>query len=151
MALRDEYLVVNGITLCIRAFQITSLAALLDDAPLRGDDRIVPGATGVLPYKRRRTVSVRTLPLFVDGAWDRLDAAVANPRNGLIANLEWLKANLGIALASGDGTVTAVWHRPDGSTKTAAVHVLGLIGVQKTSPATAMTTLDLSIPAGVFA
>lgn len=152
--LRPEYLTLNSLDVCINAFQFTSLAALLDDAPLEGDDRKIPHRTDAQRYiahRRRRGRSVRTLPLFIDGRWKWDDTAHSDPRQGLIDNVEYLQANLGIAYAGNtSGLVTAVWHRPNASTKSAQVHVLGLIGGDKLGAITRTTTCDLSIPAGRF-
>lgn len=147
----SEYLTVNGVILATPAWRVLDLSALLDETDLRGDDWIIPGAAGQLPQRRTRDRSRRTFPFAVFGEQDQNGGSYANPRVGLVANVEYLRANLGVATVSAAGTVTAVWTRPDASTKSAAVHVYGPIGGRKLSPTTLLTTIDLSVPAGVFA
>lgn len=148
----DEYLELNGISLHVPgAWRAASLAALLDDAPTRGSDLMLPGATGQRGRRRRRDRSVRTIPMHIFGVNNVSGTPYADRKLGLVINAEYLKANIGIAYATGNGTVTATWHRTDGSTKTAAVHVLGLIGSVKHAPYWATSSIDISVPLGVFA
>lgn len=148
---RTEWLVVNGVPLSTPAWWITNLDPELLSAPaIRGDDLLVPHATGVLPNRRRITATVKQLAMVVSGNNASDGTVNSNWRTGLITNVEYLNANLGLASATGAGTVTATWHRWDGSTKTAAVHVLGLV-TQPLVQRHISAVLTLSIPLGVFA
>lgn len=149
---RTDYLEVNGTALSTPAYWITNLtAAMLSDSEVRGEDRLLPGTTGVRARKRRRTVTVKQFEMVIKGDVDNNGATNANPHTGLVTNTEFLKSNLGLAASSTDGTVTAIWHRPDTTTKTAAVHVVRFEVGELNKRATSLTAvLELSIPAGVF-
>lgn len=147
----DEYLTVNSIPLATPGWRALSMAPLLDDPPMRGADGLIPQASGRRPFIRRRDSDVRTFPFAVFGHFDHEGTPYDDRRMGAIENLEYLKANLGIASSSGDGTVPAVWHRRDDSEWIADVHVIGFVGARKVGGGVVIrTTLDLSIPAGIF-
>jgi hypothetical protein len=146
-----EYLTVNSIDLFVDgAWRAASLAALLDAPAVRGADQGLWRATGRRGRRRYVDESVRTIPLHVFGMNDHAGVAHSDPRMGLVANAEYLQANLGIGSSSGDGSVTCVWHRRDSSTKTFSAYVVGLVGFRKQAPIWATTTLDLVVPAGAI-
>jgi hypothetical protein len=132
--LRDEYVVINGVTLCIAAFQAKGLSPLLDGPKWRGDFDRLPGIDGGYSFDDVEDVTDFVLGVVINGAWKWDDTAHTNPRQGLIDNTEYLKANLGIGLAS----VTMVWHRPNASTKTGPIKIRGPYGVTK-DPAPSVT------------
>jgi hypothetical protein len=122
-------LTVNSLLLHQPWVTISNPVALLELAELRGADRLVPHDPGVLARRRRRTASRRDLPIVVTGWCDQLGAKVdASQRyQQLIDNVEALETGLAIgedAPAGETGTVTAVWTRPDASTRSGPVHVL---------------------------
>lgn len=126
---------------------------------VRGQDRILPTATGVIPYQRRLTATRKDLRLLVVGDVDETGTPVANPTEGLEANLEYLRANTFAPVASSTGTRAATLTMPSGATRDADIHVLGVV-VQSyvlgkiiddcAQGAIAITTLQISIPTGRF-
>ena len=64
-------------------------------------DRIIPGATGVLAYRRRATVTVRSLQMLISGTHDRTGAAAADRYEGLQTNVEYLVDNVVDPAAAG--------------------------------------------------
>lgn len=148
---RDWYLEVNSIPLATPAWEIPDLSGLLDSGALRGSDRLLPGATGVRPHRRRRTVWVVTFPLDVVGDVDEDGDPVTDPNEGVNEHMAYLNANLGFADGTGDGTVPCVFHRGGSLTNWAAdVHFLGFKGSQKLGEFLVRTTFDISIPAGAW-
>lgn len=143
------WLEVNGIDLATHAWRITDLTELLGSR-VRGDDRLIPHVDGVRAFRRRRTARVITLPMLIFGRKDPDGVPIADPLQGAIDHMLYLDANLGIGSATGDGTVPAIWHLPDGGTLEADVHVLGLIGTTDIAYGMFRTTLDISIPSGRF-
>ena len=143
-------LTVNGVLLNDDWVCAYDLAPLLDDADLRGGDRLIPHATGVVAYARRRTVPRIDLPLWIAGPprWDGVPQS--DTPMGLVTNVEYLRVNLGIASQAGDGTVVASWARPDGTTRTAAVHVISPLRVRPRNREFAQAVLTLSLPNGRF-
>ncbi len=149
---RNHYLEVNSVPLSTPAYWITNLEEqLLTAADLKGGDIDIPHVTGVLANPRRVTVTKKAFAMTIIGSVDRNNSVQSDQMAGLVANVEYLTSNLGIASASGDGTVTAIWHRSDSTTKSAAVTVLGLHCSKLTDRPMLSAVLEVSLPLGVFA
>lgn len=145
-----EYLEVNGVPLATPAWQITNLLPeMVSGATLRGSDIVIPHATGVLANKRRITATVKQfhMQIFPFKKWD--NTAYTDRLTGLMTNTEYLTANLGLAYATGDGTVTATWHRQDATTKSASVTVTSFT-TRDLGMAIVEGVLELSVRDGVF-
>lgn len=121
---------------------------------VRGSDRVLPSATGVIPYPRRMTVTRHDLRFLVVGDVDSAGTPVADTRSGLRANLEYLRTNVFAPVASSTGTRAATLTVPGGANRTADIHVLR---VQTQSyyidecGSIWVGTLQISIPGGRFA
>lgn len=148
--IRDWYLEINSVPLATYAWEVTNLSALLDSAALRGTDRLLPGAAGVRPNRRRRGVQVVTLPLEVHGDFDEAGDPITEPLEGVVSHLEYLTDSLGFASPTGDGTVPAVFHRGGLPDLAADVHFLGFQGSEAFGEWSLRTTFDISIPAGAW-
>lgn len=142
-------LAIDGISLFRPAWTITSLASLYDDPAQRGGDRLLPGVIGVKAYRRRVTVTRRSLPFQVTGYVDAADVIVADPFAQLRLNLAYLRANVTLPTNVGEGTRTAVLTLPDGTTVTKDLHVLGIHG-DLLPGALWVGLLELSDPTGQF-
>jgi hypothetical protein len=126
---------------------------------VRGEDRLLPSATGVIAYPRRMTATRHDLRLLVVGDVDSAGAPVSNPVAGLQANLEYLRANVVAPVVSSTGTRAATLLMPSGATRTANIHVLGLVTQSYalsvvidgcSQGALWIGTLQISIPGGRF-
>jgi hypothetical protein len=121
---------------------------------VRGQDRVLPGATGVIAYPRRLTATRYDLRLLVVGDVDgQTGDAVADARAGLAANLEYLRVNVLAPVSSSTGTRAATLTVPGLSSRAANVHVLGLVTqsyVMQACGAIFVGTLQISVPAGRF-
>lgn len=147
---RDEYLEVNSVPLSTPAWWITNLTPeMLSGPDMKGRDMDVPHAVGVYPNPRRVTVTVKQFQMVIVGTADKDGGTPANYRVGVLANIEYLRSNLGIGLSTGDGTVPAIWHRWDATTTSADVHVTGF-HVAALNQRAVNAVLELSIPGGVF-
>lgn len=100
------------------------LLQVITTVDVRGEDRVLPGASGVIPYRRRRTATRYTFRLIVTGDVDENGNPNADAKMGLIDNLLYLRDNVVDPLTTGDGTVPAIWTLPDASTLEADVHVM---------------------------
>lgn len=145
-----SYLEIASIPLATPAWVVLDLLPLLDGTDVRGSDRLLPGVNGVKPYRRRNTVSVRTLELVIFGDEDQEGEPYSNHMDGLELNILYLRDNLLAPEESGDGTVSAVLHLTGGSVLTADVHVLPPLKVRQVAYGMARGVLDISIPAGEF-
>jgi len=140
---------IDGVGLFTPAWTVTSLASLYDDPDVRGGDRLIPGRTGVLPYRRRATATRHSLPFLVVGLVDDNGIVQSDPNAQLVTNLRYLKTNVTLPTNTGDGTRTAVLTMPDGTVVTEDIHVIGLHG--DTLPGAMWAgMLELSDPTGNF-
>lgn len=133
------------------AWKCLDLSELWLRGEQRGKDRLMPGTAGVVPYKRRITVTEVDLPMvFVGDVHYGTGATNANPISGFQVNLEYFLDNVVEPTGATDGTRAATLTLPSGSTRTANIHVLGLeLGrAHKTGK---LATLTISIPTGAFA
>lgn len=144
---RTYYLEINGVPLATYAWEIPDLSSLLDDPTLVGSNRWIPN-TGSRPYPRKIGETIYTFPLDVVGDFDEDGNANADPFEGLIVNMDYLKANLGLAESTGNGTVPAVYHRGDLNPLTADVHFLGFKGSRTEGDRLLRTTFDISVADG---
>ena len=151
-------LTIGGVSMNRPAWDLVDVSPLWLTGDVRGEDRILPGLTGVRSFKRRRTVTSHTLRLLVCGTVDRLGAVNADPLVGLYANLVYLRANVADPTGTGDGTRAAVLTKPGGGTLTGPVTVEGITEGQ-IAKGTNMAgedeyvmrcTLRLTVPAGVL-
>jgi hypothetical protein len=129
-----------------------SLFDLLTLVEQRGEDRILPTATGVLAYPRRRTKTEHELRLVVVGDVDQTGATVADHTVGLQANLAYIMANVVAPVVSSTGTRTFTWTTPAGTSLTGPVHVTGIRKRTLVLGQNAMWIgrLLISIPAGAL-
>lgn len=122
---------------------------------VRGDDRKLPGAVGVIAYPRRMTVTRHDLRLLVCGDVNGTTGTpYTDPAEGLAENLELIRAGILVPVVSTTGTRAATLTVPGMSNRTAAIHVLGQV-IQSYMitfcQSVAVTTLQISIPGGRFA
>jgi len=124
------------------------------DFDIRGDDRILPSATGVIAYPRRMTVKRMDFRLIVVGDVDQAGTPVADSVIGLQNNIEYIRANFLAPVASRDGLRDAVLTMPSGGTRSASIHALGVVtqsyGLTECGSIW-VGTLQISIPSGRFA
>jgi hypothetical protein len=145
-------LTINSVALnnAFGAWRCLDLSELWLRGAQRGRDRVLPGATGVIPYRRRITVTEVDLPMVIGGDVDRLGNVNSNKISGFQVNLEYLMANVVAPTGAGDGTRAATLTLPSTTTRTADVHVLGL-ELGRAFKHGKMASLTISIPVGAFA
>lgn len=119
----DEYVSIGDVPLATPAWVLENLFELWQGPETRGQDRILPGAAGVRPYRRRATVTRRSLQLSIFGDVDWEGNANADWRVGLQENIDHLRANVTDPIVTGDGTRELDLHMPDGDVRSALVHV----------------------------
>lgn len=130
------------------------LVHLWDKFDVRGQDRILPGATGVIAYPRRMTVTRCDLRLLVTGDIDGVSGVLnADPVAGLAINTEYIRVGVLAPVVSATGTRAAVLTVPGMANRAAAIHVLGVVtqsyqlGI---CGSLAVKTLQISIPGSRF-
>lgn len=146
----EVYLEINSVPLDTHAWRCLSYGDMFAAPPVRGSDRIMPGAAGRRAVRRRIDASTKSFSIHVFGYKDQDGAAIADPLEGLLTHAAYLRANLGLAHSVGDGTVPAVFHRGGLTTWTADVTVLAIADWQNIRGREATFRLDISVPAGEF-
>jgi hypothetical protein len=141
---RTQYLEINSTPLATPAWRITDLSRLYG-LETRGSDRILPGADGMLPYRRRVTSKIVGLPLLVSGAQDHEAGANSDIYEGLDDNIDYLIEHVATPGAS---PYAAVWHRANGAVE-ADVQIEGF-SPEAWGRGWVRFTLEISIPAGIF-
>ncbi len=121
---------------------------------VRGSDRLLPGAPGVIAYQRRIAPTRHDLRLLVCGDVNGTTGTpYTDPAEGLAENLELIRAGILVPVASATGTRAASLTVPGMSSRTAAIHSLGMV-IQSYMisfcQSIAVTTLQISIPGGRF-
>src|SRR5690606_28639964 len=81
-------------------------------------------ATGVIPHRRRITVTRHSLRLVVTGDVDENGAPNADSKSGLVENLDYLWDNVITPPTTGNSLRAASWVGPDAATRTANIHVV---------------------------
>lgn len=150
-------LTLNGVPMKTRAWTCPDLTPLWMPTAIRGSDRLIPGAAGVIPFRRRTTVTQYALDFRIAGISTADGEIVDGSGNGpeefemLELNLNYLRQNVIDPRISpnADGTVPGVLTMPSGDVRTANVHVLGFT-VNARVAHVLQGVLDLSIPAGGF-
>jgi len=119
-------LTINSIVMNGPAWDITDLTELWHVIEQRGEDRVLPGAAGVIPYQRRETVTRIDLELVIVGSVNQSGTPFDNVITGLRTNIDTLMTSVVNPPGSGGGTRAASLTVPGASTRTSNVHVVGL-------------------------
>ena len=146
-------LTIGGVSMNTPAWDISDLTDLWFTADVRGTDRILPGVSGVIPYRRRTTVSRHDLTILITGDVNTASVPYADPLVGLETNTASLYTNVVAPTNTGDGTRAATLLMPSGATRTANIHVLELVKQRQfisDGQTILEATLQISIPAGRF-
>lgn len=144
-----EYAAVDGVPLDTPAWRTRNLFVLWAGPATRGQDRVVPGAAGVLAKPRRAASRRVSLEMAVFGSVDWTGAPAVDERAGLWANVAHLRSNVTDPTGVGDGTRTLVLFTPAG-TVAGPVHVEGF-EVGGLGPGAVTAVMDLVIVQGVLA
>jgi hypothetical protein len=107
----------------------------------------------VIAYQRRETITRHDIRLLVVGDVDQAGAPYADATEGLATNLAYLESNVIQPTGLTDGTRAATLSVPGQATRSANIHVLGLVPQRHhigTDKAIFVGTLQISIPSGRF-
>jgi hypothetical protein len=145
-----HHLVINDVPLSTPAWEHLDLYTLYSGANVRGQNRIMPGAVGVMPLRRRPTETSRTISLAVFGnqAWD--GTPYPDPVLGLAVNLQHLLTNVVDPLLTANSTAVAQIVG-NGPTKVATLQVLGFeVSDESLSPGAVYASMDVTLIEGAF-
>lgn len=140
-------LYIDEIDMHRQAFCVMDVTPLWWGAEQRGSDIQIPTMSGVLPMPRRRAVTVRSVPMIIDGGWTINDTRQSNYSQGMFDTIRWIDANITAPATSDDGTRLIYLTTPDGENAYWAYgHVKLLTGARTARYVRAV--LEISIPYG---
>lgn len=140
-------LAIDGVAMIGPAWYV-DLAPFFGTPALFGTDKPLPDAE-VVPYPRKATTTRYSLPLWVNGHWDRLGAeAVGTVYAQLEANVGYLNANVLVPPEAGASLRTVAWTKPSGAVVSVQAHVLGNPSPKLHPGGLLEGTVELSVPQG---
>jgi hypothetical protein len=147
---QTEYISIDGLPLSTAAWSTEDIATILDGPATRGSDLTIPARAGAVA--RRRVLEPRqiTIPVVVNGWYDSDGVEHADPREGLLANLDELKRHLAPQYTTTAGTRTLLWDNGAGIYRSAEVHVSPSLQVAAIGPNAARVVISATIPGGVL-
>ena len=144
-------LTISGLNLSVGPAYLTpNLWALYATWDVRGSDRLLPGVNGVIPYRRRITVTTQTVELLISGHTSYTGAAVSPRTLCLEQNITHLRDVIVVPPPAHPGTRPATLVLPSGASLTGAVHVVRFEPGEVIA-GWMQATLTLSIPGGRLA
>lgn len=147
----DHHLEIDGVPLSTPAWEHLNIQALYGSASVRGENRVLPGASGrrALPWRFDETMRTLTLAIYGFQSWD--GTLNADPVAGLWANVAHLQNFVVDNPLNADSTRTAVLKRSGRPDLTAVIQVRGFeIDDEPYSPAAVSATMDIALMSGVF-
>lgn len=145
-------LTISGVSMHTYGWNVLDVRSLWTSVAVRGQDRLVPGVSGLRPKRRRITATSHSLPMVISGLHTSVGIEVTDPEDRLAQfqdNLDYLMTNVVAEVATPSGTRSASLTMPSGGVRTADIHVIGITPGTWT-PAVLRCTLDISIPGGKF-
>lgn len=151
-----EGLTINAVdTVVDGAWRITdgSMHRIRGRGSVRANDFVVHGLAGEVPEPAVQGGWRVPMNIYVYGTiLGQTSGAPSSKRQGVIDNIEYLKAQWLPPYSGGSATISATLEDPDGGTATADVRVENLQVISITNGAAeALVTFDLYVPAGKFA
>lgn len=146
-------LTISGVSMHTYGWNVIDVRDLWTVIAVRGQDRLIPGVSGLRPKRRRFTATPHSLPMVISGLHTPDGEPITDPDARIVQfqdNLDFLMNNVVDEVATTAGTRTATLTMPSGGSRTAAIHVLSITPGTWT-PAVLRCTLDISIPGGRFA
>jgi hypothetical protein len=147
-------LTIDSLSLNTPAWSVVDLTPLWAAFDTRGQNRLIPGASGVVAYRKRITERDHSLAIVIIGDVDENGDAHTDPVAGLEDNLDTLMA---VLAPDAGATKSAVLTLPSGTTRTAEVQIESFevirteIDVVSSQFAAMEGIITMTIPAGVFA
>lgn len=141
-------LVIDGVSMHTPAWLVLDLAPLWGFPAERGQNLIIPGQAGTRPYARVIDETVCALGFHIVGDVGHTGSTNADPVAGLVANLDYLWANVISVPATVDGTRFAELTMPDSSTRVADIQVR--LELEPLGASDVKGVLFVTVPAGRF-
>jgi hypothetical protein len=141
---------IDGVPLSTPAWEHLDIGAMYSGPAVRGENRVMPGATGRRALPKRADETTRTLTLAIYGfqRWD--GEPYPDPVAGLWENLGHFTTNVIDAPPTPDSTRLAKLIRPAATELTARIQILGFEIDEAYSPAAVSASMEIALIAGSF-
>lgn len=147
-----HHLEIDGVPLSTPAWEHTNIHTLYSGAEVRGENRVLPGASGrrALPWRADETMRTLTLAIFGTYSWD--GTPNEDPVAGLWANVAHLQAFVVDNPLTADSTRLATLKRPGATDQTCIIQVRGFeVDDDPYSPSDIAASIDIALLSGRFA
>jgi hypothetical protein len=146
----DQHVVIGDVPLSTPAWEVLNVHVLMSGPATRGQNLVMPGATGVRAIRHRNTEKTVSLELAIFGDTDPAGDPHADPEAGVWANWLALRNQFNaLLLDEGQSTVLAQLHYRGGLVQ-GVVQVLGYELGDTYNPANLSATLDINLLAGML-
>jgi hypothetical protein len=145
---------IDSVSLNTPAWSVVDITPLWAAFDTRGQNRLIPGASGVVAYRKRITERDHPLAIVIIGDVDENGDPHDDPVEGLEFNLDTL---LAVLMPDADASKPATLTLPSGTTRTAQVQIESFevvrteIDIENLTYAAMEGVIQMTIPAGVFA
>lgn len=145
-----QHLTIGDIPLSTPAWEVTNLQVLMSGPATRGENRLIPGATGVRAIRHRPTERTVTLELAVFGDQAPDGTPHTDTEAGIWANWLILRGYFNTLLMDpGQSTTPLVLHYT-GGTLSGPAQVLGYEIGEALGPSNMLATLDVNLLTGML-
>ena len=142
-----EYITIDGVPLSTPAWTTTDLTELLDGPENRGSNLVIPRRPGAIFRAKIRDSKIVNIPIVIFGDRDAENNVHADPRQGLIDNINALKAAL--FMPSFPSARLLTYYRASGNVE-ATCQTTPKLDISPIGPTTARGVLTIEIPSGVL-
>jgi len=142
-----EYIDIDGVPMATPAWLATDLSELNDGPENRGSNLVIPRRPGAVFRAKIRDSRIVNIPIVIFGDRDAENNVHADPRQGLIENINALKAALYMPSFAAARVLT--YYRAAGNVE-ATVQTTQKLDITPIGPTTARAILTIEIPSGVL-
>jgi hypothetical protein len=144
-----EYIDIDGVPMATPAWIATDLSELNDGPENRGENLIIPRRPGTIFRSKIRDAKIVNIPIVIFGDRDAEGNTHADPRRGLIDNINALKKALTTPNTPNDNARLLTYHRASGDVE-ALVQTSPKLDISPIGPTAASAVITIEIPAGTL-
>lgn len=144
-----EYIEIDGVPIATPAWIATDLSELNDGPQNRGENLIIPRRPGAIFRSKISDAKIANIPVVIFGDKDAEGNAHADPRKGLIDNINSLKKALTTPNTPNNNARYMVYHRASGDVE-AYVQTSPKLDITPIGPTSARAVISIEIPSGTL-
>jgi len=144
-----EYIEIGGVPIATPAWIATDLSELNDGPDNRGENLVVPRRPGAIFRSKVRDAKIANIPIVIFGDRDPDNNTYADPRQGLIDNINLLKKALTTPNTPLSGSRLLTYYRASGNVE-ASVQTSPKLDITPIGPTSARAIITIQIPSGTL-